>query len=233
MSRCHLPASVHPHACGENSHFVNEYPKGAGPPPRVWGKRSPFPGSSAVLRSTPTRVGKTITGWKNLVVVDGPPPRVWGKLAIRTGFGAPKRSTPTRVGKTPGSASMERVRYRSTPTRVGKTLLPRASRSYRTGPPPRVWGKRLLNRWQFQNYKVHPHACGENLTVVLGWCIWQGPPPRVWGKPYSISFRDIRHRSTPTRVGKTIDLYWYKCSTSVHPHACGENAKRVQFRDNR
>ena len=93
--------AVHPHACGENHQRPRHLVDVIGPPPRVWGKRSPGIAAIAIPRSTPTRVGKTLTmadTWsihpvhphacgENAPVrpagerVSGPPPRVWGKRA--------------------------------------------------------------------------------------------------------------------------------------------------------
>ena len=112
--------AVHPHACGENASGVITIQDVHGPPPRVWGKLD-IPGTPAVgKRSTPTRVGKTLsppprrddhsvhphacgenrspTGQARCL--GGPPPRVWGKPANQNGVSHTRRSTPTRVGKT-------------------------------------------------------------------------------------------------------------------------------------
>ena len=71
--------AVHPHACGENLDFIYGLSEEFGPPPRVWGKRlgphliavndgppprvwgklRKYTNISRIIRSTPTRVGKT------------------------------------------------------------------------------------------------------------------------------------------------------------------------------
>ena len=113
-------------------------------------------------RSTPTRVGKTPKAGVALAQHVGPPPRVWGKRHKRGPCPRAIRSTPTRVGKT-CQKTPRRPAWRSTPTRVGKTRSPgepknipsvhphacgendvlKCAHCSKSGPPPRVWGKRL------------------------------------------------------------------------------------------
>ena len=111
------------------------------------------------------------------------------------------------------------------------------------GPPPRVWGKRLLillnpastrstptrvgktelGSERVSNGSVHPHACGENDVYGDAPNAPTGPPPRVWGKLAASPEAGDGWRSTPTRVGKTSDLVFLQTLHTVHPHACGEN----------
>ena len=90
---------VHPHACGENYRLSYNHPYEDGPPPRVWGKHINARQGPRPIRSTPTRVGKTVgldipttaatvhphACGENLRLTNvisgrsGPPPRVWGK----------------------------------------------------------------------------------------------------------------------------------------------------------
>src|SRR3990172_9122480 len=88
----------------------------------------------------------------------------------------------------------------STPTRVGNTQMPGAPACI----PP-----------------VHPHACGEYVSINVQGKIFAGPPPRVWGiHPYWIAYPG-HLRSTPTRVGNTARKLGGGPASSVHPHACG------------
>ena len=112
------------------------------------------------------------------------------------------RSTPTRVGKTAETGAHGADSPRSTPTRVGKTCNP-----WRLVPLP----------------PVHPHACGENCTILMIILSVSGPPPRVWGKPVDLRIIHSKPRSTPTRVGKTRSASAALAVSAVHPHACGEN----------
>ena len=92
---------------------------------------------------------------------------------------------------------------RSTPTRVGKTYAPYMIIQAPSGPPPRVWGKRIPAR-----------------------CLGQGvrsTPTRVGKTHQNIDILFFPRRSTPTRVGKTPTVAHTSCTHTVHPHACGEN----------
>jgi len=111
------------------------------------------------------------------------------------------------------------------------------------GPPPRVWGKRIVQvgYWRICrstptrvgktvqmsrleiHEEVHPHACGENDQPRQMTSPAYGPPPRVWGKLLPECQLIESERSTPTRVGKTHDDQVDATSGAVHPHACGEN----------
>jgi len=51
--------SVHPHACGEDILTAAEAQPASGSPPRVWGRQDRPARVHAVVRFTPTRVGKT------------------------------------------------------------------------------------------------------------------------------------------------------------------------------
>ena len=92
--------------------------------------------------------------------------------------------------------------FRSTPTRVGKTSDHTSCTC---------------------TFSVHPHACGENCPWDSGQIGYIGPPPRVWGKRKKNQGNGVYARSTPTRVGKTIERNWLSRYRAVHPHACGEN----------
>ena len=199
-----------------------------GPPPRVWGKRTPGTRSSTFFWSTPTRVGKTgncdtIRHPRTVhphacgencfdvlwpVTPAGPPPRVWGKLQPATMFSASLRSTPTRVGKTRKMTDL---------------------REFDAGPPPRVWGKRSAGGGAGPATTVHPHACGENSLTLTSFVGPIGPPPRVWGKHSGAMGSPLSLRSTPTRVGKTHRAWLPPHTGQVHPHACGENICHIFY----
>jgi len=95
---------------------------------------------------------------------------------------------------------------RFTPTRVGKTLL-------------------LLIGTVF--VAVHPHACGENVQRVgIGVEPVRFTPTRV-GKTDLCRFVLRRVGGSPPRVWGKLSLCAAGVSSrAVHPHACGENAKR-------
>ena len=109
---------------------------------------------------------------------------------------------------------------RSTPTRVGRTRIqgPRAHNNRST--PTRV-GRTEENERDEVTNAVHPHACGENHGYGYDVAAYVGPPPRVWGEHRFPRVPWISHRSTPTRVGRTIPLCVGSVKFQVHPHACG------------
>ena len=53
-----------------------------------------------------------------------------------------------------------------------------------------------------------------------------GSPPRLWGILEKLVDLLCLDRFTPTPVGNTIAQATRTKKTSVHPHACGEYAKR-------
>ena len=132
---------------------------------------------------------------------------------------------------------------RFTPTRVGKTCKFNKICERTNGSPPRVWGRpinddllKALNRFtptrvgktKSQTHfpalsPVHPHACGEDITLAGPEAFSDGSPPRVWGRRVCLLASAREHRFTPTHVGKTAlpTSSFFFCS--VHPHACGED----------
>ena len=72
---------------------------------------------------------------------------------------------------------------------------------------------------------VHPHACGDNAPAMCATCCVTGSPPRVWGQLPPVGCRLQRRRFTPTRVGTTHRCPRATIRRSVHPHACGDNAR--------
>ncbi len=151
------------------------------------------------------------------------------------------RSTPTRVGNTPPPAARSPAAAVH-PHARGEYFSSQALMRSASGPPPRAWGIRsqaippgLLSRstptrvgnteawWNNPGeWPVHPHARGE-YALAGGPAIGQGgPPPRAWGiRPVSWSTSGMP-RSTPTRVGNTVDMAPPRSPAPVHPHARGE-----------
>ena len=195
------PVAVHPHACGEN-----------------------------------------VPLWFRALAKIGSPPRVWGKHVLSLSQMRQCRFTPTRVGKTPAIIRWVRM-WSVHPHACGENSSAMVVVSASTGSPPRVWGKRvyrakILSRGRFTPTRVgkttaagpsrptitvHPHACGENGGARPGFGGAGGSPPRVWGKRVRRQILGERPRFTPTRVGKTPICSASRSSSSVHPHACGEN----------
>ena len=189
----------------------------------MWGKPGGSGSYAYGARFTPTRVGKTSAcslGARCLPVhphacgenvfrrapkpaQHGSPPRVWGKLAPLIPIRLAGRFTPTRVGKTgtPGAPATTPAVH---PHACGENAPDVGSSSAHDGSPPRVWGKHPAFPW---------------IPLELG------SPPRVWGKLHVPEGQGALHRFTPTRVGKTHNVATLHRGKSVHPHACGENAR--------
>ncbi len=113
-------AADHPHAGGENALKRTGPMPGAGPSPRGWGELPAIRAGLAVVRTIPTRVGRTPSGSISLritpdhphaggenytpgtgeIPIFGPSPRGWGELLPQFGVFFRFRTIPTRVGRT-------------------------------------------------------------------------------------------------------------------------------------
>ena len=116
-------------------------------------------------------------------------------------------------------------------------------RSGQSGPSPRAWGKHHLfwrncvgcrtiptrvgktspKRDSHVAPADHPHARGENAARIMPRSRSAGPSPRAWGKHPPIRQAVQRHRTIPTRVGKTTKREVRVLVVPDHPHARGEN----------
>ena len=198
--------AVHPHACGDNSSLRRRTSSSVGSPPRVWGQRRVGFQPDLAPRFTPTRVGTTRRargGWGGRTVhphACGDNGKVWEPPSRR--LGSPPRVWGQRTGA--GRAGGAR---RFTPTRVGTT--------------PGVLTDSSA-------YAVHPHACGDNVPRTRSRRRRRGSPPRVWGQRTRNVRYVLRDRFTPTRVGTTSACWVSAPTTTVHPHACGDNAQMPQ-----
>ena len=70
---------------------------------------------------------------------------------------------------------------------------------------------------------VHPHACGEHLSLATLSTIPVGSSPRMWGTPVINTGVWSSGRFIPTHVGNTIPCSRLQDVRPVHPHACGEH----------
>ena len=70
----------------------------------------------------------------------------------------------------------------NTPTHVGKTFF----------------GQNISNL-----FRKHPHACGEDLLIVVLQAPQEETPPRMWGRLAHEFGGGPQYRNTPTHVGKT------------------------------
>ena len=69
---------------------------------------------------------------------------------------------------------------------------------------------------------VHPHACGELLSISKPPLAYPGSSPRMWGTPFSETDFLIILRFIPTHVGNSPAAGFPCSAVPVHPHACGE-----------
>ncbi len=195
---------VHPHACGEHFRRPAMKRKERGSPPRVWGARRRAGREPRGQRFTPTRVGST----PNSAI-----PRLLAPVH------------PHACGEH-GSACTRAPRHSVHPHACGEHELLGSVRPGPAGSPPRVWGARRLSHAQVPisrftptrvgstrrrdgygaQVAVHPHACGEHVSVFVVPSVVIGSPPRVWGALWSRQQPAGKKRFTPTRVGSTEEM---------------------------
>ena len=195
-----LPASVHPHACGEYAQSVSMARMHIGSSPRVWGIPSRVSSRGGPRRFIPTRVGNT---WGSRPC--GHPrsvhPHACGEYVEEVIEPVHGLGSSPRVWGIRDTAPEQPVMTRFIPTRVGNTA-----------------GGGLFHRFS----SVHPHACGEYSAARLMALCKHGSSPRVWGilplSPPAFKGR----RFIPTRVGNTEYPPNPMLTPPVHPHACGE-----------
>ncbi len=73
---------------------------------------------------------------------------------------------------------------------------------------------------------VHPHACGEHISITLRMDRSAGSSPRMWGTLPLCHGGRSEERFIPTHVGNTRVGHVRGEETAVHPHACGEHLFR-------
>ena len=195
--------SDHPHAGGENAAARLQ---GRGLPPdhphaggeNTWPTRM----IRSILRTIPTRVGRTPTSARSR--------RAYRTIPTRVGRTAASPDTPAPIADHPhaGGENVEPPRdpvsRRTIPTRVGRTTfidaIPYAEPD-------------------------HPHAGGENAARdVSGPIALRTIPTRVGrtSQRHTISRSDSR--TIPTRVGRTWRMPARIAWPADHPHAGGENS---------
>ncbi len=215
---------------------------GAGPSPRVRGKRPARAESGARRRSIPARAGKAratsaappmttvhprACGESQLaaaadMLIDGPSPRVRGKPHCSSARWWPSWVHPRACGES--EAVLDRAARLTGPSpRVrGKPCDP--GRVYASvGSIPARAGKATGTRFHRRATSVHPRACGESGSLTR----WQrsvpGPSPRVRGKRPARAGSGARRRSIPARAGKAPSSRCPSSGGAVHPRACGES----------
>ena len=101
------------------------------------------------------------------------------------------------------------LHFRTIPTRAGKT-----------------------NALKLQREAVadHPHARGENASATNPGIVENGPSPRARGKRFLYRNCLCLIRTIPTRAGKTDDGFSAAGREEDHPHARGENPKKLEIK---
>ncbi|VAO19757.1 Domain of uncharacterised function (DUF2825) [Klebsiella quasipneumoniae] len=170
-----------PHACGEDALIAEASVLSAETPPRMWGRQRSPPLGTHHDRNTPTHVGKTnALVWCVLIVWKHPHAR--GEDTSLTAPDLRSPETPPRTWGRRHPVGYRVVKYGNTPTHVGKTVNP---------------GNPTLH------VEKHPHARGEDTTVIRHTRNSRETPPRTWGRLHPVQHPRTAGGNTPTHVGKT------------------------------
>ncbi len=195
-----FPIAVHPHACGEleNVHAGMNYYTGSSP--RMWGTPRNQYCFSEDSRFIPTHVGNSGRGRQPLA---GLPvhPHACGELKQNTMFCPRDTGSSPRMWGTLMAEHSYIGLVRFIPTHVGNSK----PAFHRTGESP-----------------VHPHACGELLSMASSAASASGSSPRMWGTQPDNGADNTVSRFIPTHVGNSGAARSPYPQGSVHPHACGE-----------
>ena len=109
-------------------------------------------------------------------------PHARGEDDIKAPPSSPETETPPRTWGRLFAPHGPGDRDRNTPTHVGKTNVKLKA---------------------VQTAKKHPHARGEDLSLVDPLIWWPETPPRTWGRHDIYEEGKPFDRNTPTHVGKT------------------------------
>ena len=232
-----------------------------GSPPRVRGKVECFADEQHLTGITPARAGKSPASchWPTVqrdhpracgekilsmpcwYVLSGSPPRVRGKGGQDPLFPHHPGITPARAGKSPVSRAFL-LFYRDHPRACGEKFRRWTRPALSMGSPPRVRGKDIMARGNFNGAGItparagksgtgsrcsgthgdHPRACGEKMAACWVHTALLGSPPRVRGKEIEANRDAIAHRITPARAGKSRSTSYPQQRPRDHPRACGE-----------
>ena len=94
--------------------------------------------------------------------------------------------------------------FRFIPTCVGNTAPAMITRPLTAGSSPRVWGILQIKVGSGTAGTVHPHVCGEYLTLIRDGSNFIGSSPRVWGIPGITPHPAHFPWFIPTCVGNTL-----------------------------
>ena len=171
---------VHPHVCGEKNAFASDKNRPLGSSPRVWGKVTVNAPHLPLPRFIPTCVGKRSYSFWGVFPLTVHP-HVCGEKSSCVLVHSPQFGSSPRVWGKGGRTVKEHQAARFIPTCVGK---------------------RRVGGIIADQYRVHPHVCGEKI-----------------GRD---AVRHIYHRFIPTCVGKSHESLLVTFAFKVHPHVCGE-----------
>ena len=196
---------VHPHARGEHVACCVVTPSKTGSSPRPWGTLHHLHAVALGSRFIPTPVGNT-QGRLRPGRLGPVHPHARGEhmrwpISARLKYGSSPRPWGTRWRRPP----LHRPR-RFIPTPVGNTTV----------------GDRV-----FRICAVHPHARGEHQPGRLDQRIPRGSSPRPWGTHVCSGHNVVLKRFIPTPVGNTPGWGLQRTAMTVHPHARGEHAARL------
>ena len=245
LHRANTIYTVHPHACGEHMSLPPFGKARRGSSPRLWGTFYHLPTVTHPTRFIPTPVGNiraaSITPKRWTVH-----PHACGEHFARcVRFPPSFRFIPTPVGNMSHACWPLPIRPVH-PHACGEHLGRNSYAQPTSGSSPRLWGTFYFDQtgWRPRRFiptpvgniisgetvgarcAVHPHACGEHYIRRNGWCSMRGSSPRLWGTFSNCRETSETLRFIPTPVGNISPqaLAWSR--RSVHPHACGEHAKR-------
>ena len=171
----------HPCVCGEKIEMPYELLLKEGSPPRMRGKGSRQLHSSAAVRITPARAGKS-QARKAAAAVRRDHPRVCGEKPFEFNNYAKFLGSPPRMrGKAPSRYAVF-PQHGITPAYAGKR------------PPAARWNSLAED---------HPRVCGEKCGYRLPFRSIVGSPPRVRGKDDGVIFKRHFERITPACAGKS------------------------------
>ena len=171
---------VHPHACGEIYAMRRRTLTKHGTSPRLWGDSISISVVDLSVRYIPTLVGR-LQYLSRFAPTSAVHPHACGEISIVALLPPNRPGTSPRLWGDCSARSDIRIDKRYIPTLVG-----RFSR---------------VERLHFQT-AVHPHACGEILSVESLYSTRYGTSPRLWGDSRALIMDYAGNRYIPTLVGR-------------------------------
>ena len=75
----------------------------------------------------------------------------------------------------------------------------------------------------------HPRVCGEDLSMSRRAMRQQETPPRMRGRLVAAGIKRPDDGNTPAYAGKTIGIFFSKCTNGKHPRVCGEDSAKTRL----